>query len=98
MEAIVPEAQMRGAHLRAVTSSEVRGARISNTCEEWCMEALENLEVWRRACRLSVDIYQSLSECREYGFRDQITRSALSIPSNIAEGYEYGRVGIAHQT
>ncbi len=54
------------------------------------MEALENLEVWQRACRLSVDIYQSLSECREYGFRDQITRSALSIPSNIAEGYERG--------
>ncbi|MGF1799053.1 four helix bundle protein [Vibrio gigantis] len=26
--------------------------------------------------------------CRDYGFKDQITRSALSVPSNIAEGCE----------
>ena len=25
---------------------------------------------------------------KDFGFKDQITRSALSIPSNIAEGYE----------
>jgi four helix bundle protein len=52
------------------------------------MEALESLEVWRRACRLSVSLYQELSACPEYGFKDQITRSALSVASNIAEGYE----------
>jgi four helix bundle protein len=52
------------------------------------MEALENLEVWKRACRMSVDLYHALSKSREYGFKDQVTRSALSIPSNIAEGYE----------
>ena len=54
------------------------------------MDALENLEVWKRSCKLSVDLYSALSDCREYGFKDQITRSALSIPSNIAEGYERG--------
>lgn len=54
------------------------------------MEALENLKVWKCACRLSVNIYNSLSCCKEYSFKDQITRSALSIPSNIAEGYERG--------
>jgi len=52
------------------------------------MEALENLEVWKRACRMSVDLYHALSRSREYGFKDQVTRSALSVPSNIAEGYE----------
>ncbi len=52
------------------------------------MESLEKLDVWKRACRLSVDLYKLMSTSREYGFRDQITRAALSIPSNIAEGYE----------
>ena len=52
------------------------------------MEALENLDTWRRACRLSVNIYKLTESCREHGFKDQVTRSVLSIPSNIAEGYE----------
>ena len=52
------------------------------------MESLENLDVWKRACRLSVDLYKLMSNSREYGFCDQITRAALSVPSNIAEGYE----------
>lgn len=52
------------------------------------MDALENLEVWRRACRLSVSLYKSLSNCKEFGYKDQVTRSGLSIASNIAEGYE----------
>ncbi|MDZ7661955.1 four helix bundle protein [Thiohalophilus sp.] len=52
------------------------------------MEALENLDVWKRACRLSVELYKAFTNSKEYGFRDQITRSALSIPSNIAEGFE----------
>lgn len=52
------------------------------------MDALENLDVWKRSCRLSVDLYAVLCACKDFGFRDQITRSALSVPSNIAEGYE----------
>lgn len=48
----------------------------------------ENLDVWKRSCRLSVEIYRAFSDCRDYGFKDQITRSSLSIPSNIAEGLE----------
>jgi len=48
----------------------------------------EDLEVWKRSTRLAVDVYKVFSDCRDFGFKDQITRSALSIPSNIAEGYE----------
>jgi four helix bundle protein len=47
----------------------------------------EDLDVWKRACSLCVEIFKALKECRDSGFKDQITRSALSIPSNI-EGYE----------
>jgi len=52
------------------------------------MEALKDLKVWRLACRFSVDIYGLLVDCSNYGFKDQLGRSALSIASNIAEGYE----------
>jgi len=48
----------------------------------------ENLEVWKKSVRLSADLYKELKGLKDYGFRDQITRSGLSIPSNIAEGEE----------
>ena len=48
----------------------------------------ERLDVWKRACRLSVNIYKVFADCKDYGFKDQITRSSLSIGSNIAEGME----------
>jgi four helix bundle protein len=51
-------------------------------------EGFEKLEIWRRSCRLSVRLYEVLRESREFGFREQLTRAGLSIPSNIAEGYE----------
>ncbi|MEE8342698.1 MAG: four helix bundle protein [Gammaproteobacteria bacterium] len=54
------------------------------------MEAFEKLEVWKRSSRLCVDIYKFLRYCRDRIFKDQATRAALSIPSNIAEGYERG--------
>lgn len=54
------------------------------------MARFEDLDVWRRSSRLCVDIYQGLATCKDFGFKDQITRSCLSIPSNIAEGFERG--------
>ncbi|WP_064791761.1 four helix bundle protein [Shewanella woodyi] len=48
----------------------------------------EQLEVWKRSFFLSVRVYQLFSESRDYGFKDQICRSGLSVPSNIAEGLE----------
>jgi four helix bundle protein len=48
----------------------------------------EDLLVWKRSARLCADIYKAFSDARDFGFKDQITRSALSIASNIAEGYE----------
>ncbi len=38
----------------------------------------KNLEVWKRSCRLSVEIYKYFKMCVDYGFKDQITRSSLS--------------------
>lgn len=48
----------------------------------------EDLDVWKRAARLCADVYKAMAGLRDFGFKDQITRSALSVASNIAEGYE----------
>ena len=47
----------------------------------------EDMDVWKRSTRLSIAIYKELAKLRDVGFKDQITRSGLSIPSNIAEGF-----------
>lgn len=52
--------------------------------------SFESLDVWKRGCRLAQSVYEALSGTREFTLRDQMTRAAVSIPSNIAEGYERG--------
>jgi len=51
-------------------------------------QSFEQLDVWKRSCRLAVEVSRSLAECRQYALRDQMQRAAISIPSNIAEGSE----------
>ncbi|KTF17145.1 four helix bundle protein [Pseudoalteromonas sp. H103] len=46
----------------------------------------ESLDVWKRSARLSAQIYKETAYIKDFGFRDQLTRSGLSVPSNIAEG------------
>jgi len=48
----------------------------------------EKLDIWKKSARLSSNVYKAFRECRDFGFKDQITRASLSIPSNIAEGME----------
>jgi four helix bundle protein len=48
----------------------------------------ENLEVWKRGCRLAVDVCVATHDSKDYAIKDQLQRSAISIPSNIAEGAE----------
>lgn len=50
--------------------------------------SFEDLEVWKRGCRVAVEICSLLRSWREWGLRDQMMRAAVSIPSNIAEGAE----------
>ena len=52
------------------------------------IEKFEDLNVGKESMSLTVELYDSLKDCRDYGFRDQIQRSMVSIPSNIAEGFE----------
>jgi four helix bundle protein len=48
----------------------------------------ENLAVWQRSFGLAIKVYKLFRINNDYGFKDQICRSAISVPSNIAEGWE----------
>jgi len=51
----------------------------------------EDLEVWQKAKELTNLIYKlssSGSFARDFGLRDQMRRAAVSVMSNIAEGFE----------
>jgi four helix bundle protein len=53
-------------------------------------KSFEDLEVWQHACRLAVEVFEEFRSCDFINLKNQIERSALSIPSNIAEGAERG--------
>jgi four helix bundle protein len=50
-------------------------------------KSLEQLNVFKLSKQLNRDAYPVISQIRDFSYRDQLTRSCLSVPSNIAEGY-----------
>ena len=50
----------------------------------------EDLGVWSEGLDFAAQIYQLTADWRDYGLKDQMQRAAVSIPSNVAEGYERG--------
>jgi four helix bundle protein len=53
-------------------------------------QSFEDLEVWQRSCRLAVEVFEEFRSCDFINLKNQIERSVLSVPSNIAEGAERG--------
>lgn len=54
-------------------------------------QSFKELRVWQEAKTLAVEIYRATSSeriSRDFGLKDQIQRAAVSIASNIGEGYE----------
>lgn len=48
----------------------------------------EDIIAWQKAMDLCVNIYALFKDHKDYAFRDQIQRAAVSIANNIAEGFE----------
>jgi four helix bundle protein len=49
------------------------------------------MEVWKESKDLAIKVYLLTNKgkfIKDYSFRDQIRRSAISVPSNLAEGEE----------
>lgn len=54
-------------------------------------ERFEDLDVWQNARKLANLVYDLTGQgafARDYGLKDQIQRAAVSVMSNIAEGFE----------
>jgi four helix bundle protein len=64
------------------------------------VERFEDLIAWQKARQLAADIYRITAQgefARDFGLRDQIRRAAVSVMSNIAEGFDRGSRGEFHQ-
>ena len=54
-------------------------------------KTFEEINAWQNARALVREVYEMTSSgdfCKDYGLKDQIQRAAVSICSNIAEGFE----------
>ena len=57
------------------------------------MRTYDELLVWQKGMALVVEVYRisTLGGLkRDWGLRNQLSKAAVSVPSNIAEGYERG--------
>lgn len=52
------------------------------------IERFEDILAWQRAKELSTEVYTVFEGIRDYGFKGQIERAAVSVMNNIAEGFE----------
>lgn len=55
------------------------------------IETFEDLRVWQQGIELVKQIYLMTKEgdiSRDFGLRDQLRRAAVSVPTNVAEGFE----------
>ena len=50
----------------------------------------EDLEIWKNARVLVSKVYKDFHGLKDYAFRDQVCRAAISIMNNIAEGFGRG--------
>ncbi len=55
------------------------------------IETFEDLQVWQRGIELVKQVYLLTKEGelrKDFGLRDQLRRASVSVPTNIAEGFE----------
>jgi four helix bundle protein len=64
------------------------------------VERFEDLIAWQKVRKLSAEIYRVSAQgdfSKDFGLKDQIRRAAVSVMSNVAEGFDRGSRGEFHQ-
>lgn len=52
------------------------------------IQKFEDIIAWQKAQDFTVELYSSFKENKDWDFRNQICRAAVSISNNIAEGFD----------
>ena len=52
------------------------------------IQRFEDIIAWQKAQEYAVEIYKIFFSLKDFGFKDQICRAAISISNNIAEGFD----------
>ena len=68
---------------------KVKGERVNGMKHK--IETFEDLRVWKQGIELVKQIYLITREgeiSRDFGLKDQLRRASVSVPTNIAEGFE----------
>lgn len=52
------------------------------------IEKFEDIECWKKAKELTLELYKIFSAMNDYTFKSQILRASVSVMNNIAEGFE----------
>lgn len=52
------------------------------------IQKFEDIIAWQKSQDFAVEIYLHFQYSKDFGFKDQICRAAVSISNNIAEGFD----------
>ena len=52
------------------------------------IEKFEDIIAWEKGKELTLIVYNVFKTCKDFGFKNQIERTSVSIMNNIAEGFE----------
>jgi four helix bundle protein len=51
-------------------------------------ERFEDLIIWQRSREMTISVYKAFKISKDFSFKNQIQRAAVSVMNNIAEGFE----------
>jgi four helix bundle protein len=65
------------------------------------IHSFEDMDIWKKAQELGALVYElcdfNQAVAKDFSFKDQIKRAALSVSNNIAEGFEYSNNNDFHR-